>query len=212
MNLDPCIRCKGDCLLGLPRRNITVSRNQRLFNSSLERWIEYRHFEMKIRVRHKEIKRSRKPALHSRPGSISIRSDSSCSSQGRWDLRQDYYLFVLAPRTVKRVPSLSLGQRLSVNPKSKCDKHAQLGTSRIKWKFQHSRIPRGSLRTQLPAPLQVLIQQASRPACLTGSQAWAMLPSRDHFWGSIVDGPQDRKMKRIIRVRKLWRAVKSNEL
>ena len=68
--------------------------------------------------------RSRKPALYSRPGSISVRSDSSPSSQGRLG-PETGLLSVMAPQTVKCVPSLSLGQRISVNPKSKCDRHAQ---------------------------------------------------------------------------------------
>ena len=79
--------------------------------------------------------------------------------------------------------------------------------------FSTAESPEGLLEHSfLPHSRQVLIQQVSRPAWLTGSQAWAILPSRDHSWGSIVDGPQDRKMKSIIRVRKLCRAVKSNEL
>lgn len=59
--------------------------------------------------------------------------------------------------------------------------------------------------------IQRVWDKTRRPACqLPGSQVWAMLPSRDHSWGSIVDGPQNREKKSSIRKRKLRSTVKSN--
>lgn len=128
----------------------------RLLNSSLERWIECRHLQMELKIRNRvrKLREAGSQPLYSRPGNIFVRPGSSCSPEGWWGrLKQDNYLFVIAPKTLQCLASLSPGQRISVSPKTKCDKHAQLRTSRIKGKLQQaSKSPGGPLKTQLPAP------------------------------------------------------------
>lgn len=113
---------------GIAKEKYHCFRNQRLFNSSLERWIEYRHFEMKIRVRHKEIKRSRTPALHSGPAASlsdqihhALHRDAgtwdrtiTCLSwpHGRWNV----YLLCPLDRDFQWIPRVSVTNMPSWEP------------------------------------------------------------------------------------------------
>lgn len=76
---------------------------------------------MKIRIRNKETRGAgSQPRIQGLAASL-LDQIHHALHRDDWGLRQDYYLFVMAPQMVKCVPSLSLGQRISVNPKSRCD-------------------------------------------------------------------------------------------